>query len=234
MRTPCRIQHAFPTLSYLAILLLLLLLRSTPGIGRMLDPNELLIGTWNVHLHCPEHCFHSRLFPQQQELVTAVPNQQRRFRSAFFTKQHPCRLHMYSNRTFHLQPYAEQNHRILEIRGKWKVHANPYCVTDRYYDEVVLTSYTRMQTASSTTLQTGKVRMQCRLMGHFSPGRWVSRRWYGKGRLTRGVVVWEDCRNKRHKTFVCASFSAQRWIPSLFHLYGTNEGTVFDPSEVVE
>jgi hypothetical protein len=75
--------------------------------------------------------------------------------------------------------------------------------------------------------------MQCRLMGHFSPGRWLSRRWYGKGSLTRGVVMWEDGIYQRHTT--CASFSAQRWIPSLFHLYGeNNEGTELDPSEANE
>jgi hypothetical protein len=41
----------------------------------------------------------------------------------------------------HTRPY-------LAIHGRWKVHSNPYCVTDRSYDEVSLVSKPRVQTRS--------------------------------------------------------------------------------------
>lgn len=236
-----QVLPTFPFPLLLSVLLLLLLLSATCCIGRMLDSNELFVGKWDVHLHCPTHRFHSQLFPPQQEQVTATQKQQHPLSPFRLGRNFPCRLHIYSNGTFHFQPSAyknNQNQPTMDIRGLWKVHSNPYCVTDRFYDEIVLTSYARVQKeiATHTILQKGKIRMQCRLTGHFSPGRWMggSRRPYGKGLLTRGVVIWEDWANKADKRqnhhrqphrSVCASFSARRWIPSLASLYEKNDSS---------
>jgi hypothetical protein len=86
---------------------------------------------------------------------------------------HECQLAVFSNRTFALWPVVAKaataatlgqegindggsssaphywrTQQRLPIRGEWTVLSNPYCVTDRYYDDLHLTSYPRVQTRS--------------------------------------------------------------------------------------
>ena len=61
----------------------------------------------------------------------------------------PCRLSLYANGTFgmtdHHDSKIQSPSSSLLIRGKWKLQTNPYCVTDRFYDDIILESYPRVQ-----------------------------------------------------------------------------------------
>jgi hypothetical protein len=76
---------------------------------------------------------------------------------------YPCRLSLYPNGTFgivshnlnptnhqrvsldrHLGTTLQEQEQLL-IRGKWTLQKNPYCVTDRFYDTIVLESYPRVK-----------------------------------------------------------------------------------------
>jgi hypothetical protein len=41
------------------------------------------------------------------------------------------------------QPQQQQLSSIMPLRGEWKVSSNPYCLTDRYYDQLSLQTYPR-------------------------------------------------------------------------------------------
>jgi hypothetical protein len=189
--------------------------------GRRLDAAELLIGDWDISLRCGTRCFSSELFPPLSAPAShsvLVKKRQKRI-------SHLCHLKIYSNGTFSLSPKVEtlsfQNRNLLLLRGRWTIHPNPYCVTDRFYDELVLKSYSRLQ--KQVTLEEEKIvnegsfHMQCRLFGHFSAGR-ISRRfrsntgsWYAKGRLCRGTLFWNDGM-ATNQGRVRGSFAGHRFI----------------------
>ena len=72
----------------------------------------------------------------------------------FQTKAYSCQLSLFPNGTFTLRPSERDHNHVpsssstvtdgrLLLRGRWKVEANPYCITDRFYDELHLESYPR-------------------------------------------------------------------------------------------
>jgi hypothetical protein len=107
---------------------------------------------------------------------------------------------------------SNQTPPYLVVHGRWKVHSNPYCVTDRSYDEVSLTSVPRVQTRITPTnveqsagemdhatqqIQQRRLRllMQCRLSGHCTNGglaRLLVGDSYARGRISRGVILSQD------------------------------------------
>ena len=148
------------------------------------------------------------------------------------TKSFSCQLSLYPNGTFALRPKdcSSRNDkrnllssssttsnklqetkatedRLLSLQGRWKVNPNPYCITDRFYDELHLQSYPRTLTESQTPPE-GQVRKQqsqqrqrlslqlhCRLCGRYaSAGLWRSLRGETDktARLTRGLLVWNS------------------------------------------
>ena len=81
-----------------------------------------------------------------------------------YSRNIPCCLSLYANGTFgltgrstsncdNITPSMRQQNQqplkkslsLLLIRGKWKLLTNPYCVTDRFYDQIVLESFPRVQ-----------------------------------------------------------------------------------------
>jgi hypothetical protein len=117
----------------------------------------------------------------------------------------PCRLSLYANGTFGMKDHQASSNiqspsPSLLIRGKWTLKTNPYCVTDRFYDDIVLESFPRVQkeqqhivvpndahpnhdntnySAKDTLSQSVSVmrpirkvrlKLHCRLQGHFSGG----------------------------------------------------------------
>jgi hypothetical protein len=205
--------------------------------SRMLDSNELLVGDWDLSIRCDPAWFDSELFPPRQFLAGSSDNEDgtietKKHRLGRFSRRHhPCHLQVFPNGTFCLSPKQQQldiDKNILAVSGRWKVRPNPYCVTDRFYDEIVLTSYPRVQKKitpvspdiNQNVLKKGAIRMQCQMSGHFSAGR-LTRRFcknsaYGKGSLSRGILLWENraSPNSIPRAFR-ASFSGRRWIPSL-------------------
>lgn len=86
-----------------------------------------------------------------------------------FPRRHECHLSVYANGRFELRPssppppsnaaaaaaevkantkegqLSSSSPRRLVARGKWNVRSNPYCVTDRFFDEITLRSHVRTQ-----------------------------------------------------------------------------------------
>ena len=192
--------------------------------SRKLDSTELLIGDWDLSVHCDEQWFESELFPPVSSPILELTQTTRRNKRQ--KKTYPCRLRVFSNGTFHLSPDNDSTDRknmvdLLPVRGKWNVHQNPYCVTDRFYDELVLKSFSRAKKEITGTeemyIKKGSVRLQCRMHGHFSAGR-LSRRlrnntgpWYARGRLSRGVLFWEDTEDPKQDK-IRASFVGRRFV----------------------
>jgi hypothetical protein len=128
--------------------------------------------------------------------------------------------------TFVLQPTQikiKDHHRrlLLPVRGQWNVLENPYCITDRFYDQLTLKSYPRVETTarSRLPLQSLNLDFSCRLVGKHAKSELVGR----KGRMTHGTLVWKQ--HKQHQQQhnkrwhfnvlpkpkpVVASFSAKR------------------------
>lgn len=199
-----------------------LILSSISAVTGSLSSTDLAIGRWNIQLHCDPDFFASELFPlryrtiSQHDVVTSG------------SKRHECSLCLFSNGTFLLAPSRTSgDDEKLQIRGDWVLHRNPYCVTDRYYDALVLTSRNRIQkridttTGSPTTEVLQKLRFQinCRLYGHFSGGglwHWLrgSKPPY-PGRLSHGTVLKgnDSFQTTSSRRLVVGSFSGRRRAP---------------------
>jgi len=247
-----RHETAF-ALSFVAVVLL-----KVPLIcARTLDSYELAVGDWNMTMRCRKSSFTSEVFPPQ----FAVEQQGQRKRQGWqlwkdAPQSYDCRLSLFPNGTFALQPKNDDWNRVsgyhqqpasrddedngprddssplyVPIHGRWKLDANPYCVTDRAFDSVTLTSRSRVQTRMTpTTLlpetqQRLQLLLQCRLSGRFTEGG-LARRLkgaenYTRGRCSRGVILAQPQLQKlditsrrRQRDKVVASFSARRYIPS--------------------
>ncbi len=141
----------------------------------------------------------SRIFPStsadDDDFVGTSRRQLKRPSSAnstpFQVKRRPwgsslkCSLSLASDGSFVLVPRAKNAGRgrasvvesaTLPIRGQWSVVANPYCITDRFYDNVSLVSYPRERvvvtnsavgrgSSHSDILQTFELNLYCRLWG---------------------------------------------------------------------
>lgn len=117
---------------------------------------------------------------------------------------------------------TEKMRGVLDLRGSWNVLANPYCVTDRLYDQVSFTSYPRQKIATkqgrSTSVaaeervsRTVQLTMNCRMWGRHN--RQVQGRRARRYRMTHGTIVCRDHDVPWWKQFhrpVLASFSAVR------------------------
>mmetsp|Transcript_7860 Transcript_7860/g.18163 ORF Transcript_7860/g.18163 Transcript_7860/m.18163 type:complete len:214 (+) Transcript_7860:185-826(+) len=160
------------------------------------------------------------LFPnlQSQEPPTVKkPSFQRSLR---------CRLELNSNGHFLLHPPSpktpedEKSHdEILPIRGKWKFHSNPYCLTDRLYDEIQLESYPRAlkrrANGAEETLQRLTIQLTCRLYGRI--GDTQSRAATRSMRMNHGTLLLKDELSEEPKNLfgwwkrrkICATFTAK-------------------------
>lgn len=112
---------------------------------------------------------------------------------------------------------------ILDLRGSWNVLANPYCVTDRFYDQVSLTSYPRQKISKASevegtniekeerVLRTMQLTMDCRMWGRHNPRRHGHKPKQAK--MTHGTFLCRDQNTPWWKGLyrpVVASFSAVR------------------------
>jgi len=115
----------------------------------------------------------SRQPKEQPHVATTTKNQRRILPRVGWlrplvlqTKEYPCQLSIFPNGTFALRPSTEEdddddvgywsdwNSKTRRpqrpslstqpcLMGRWNAKANPYCVTDRFYDELHLTSNPR-------------------------------------------------------------------------------------------
>jgi len=77
------------------------------------------------------------------------------------------------------------------LAGEWFLTPNPYCVTDRHYDELLLVSEPRIR--RSSTVEKARVELRCQVWGRYGAG--AVRRNLGmkhgrvRGRMTHGSIV---------------------------------------------
>jgi hypothetical protein len=115
---------------------------------------------------------------------------------------HSCHLSMYSNGTFVLQPTSVETPSTtitaaedsstpwqkMVLRGRWYVENNPYCATDRFYQNIHLMSYPRYQqsTANDREMPEQQPLNRHQLMLH---GRLWGQYSRKESRLTHGKIV---------------------------------------------
>jgi hypothetical protein len=65
------------------------------------------------------------------------------------------------------------NNNYQPMHGEWFLTPNPYCVTDRHYDEITLVSEPRIRRVylpTSTVVEKATVELRCKLWGRYSAG----------------------------------------------------------------
>lgn len=193
--------------------------------ARVLTPYEQAVGQWNVALKpsgWKKSQVPSLLFPPLRESVLSNNA------ASVTTNKHSnngmnCQLSIFGNGTFVMKRDTPSNSTdTLPIRGKWKVQPNPYCITDRQYDQLILESYPRVQKRASDneTLQKVDLRLQCRVWGRYGSG--PIRRFMGfnnqgrsMSRMTHGTLLWNVKQSQEPKLppwksrRICASFTAK-------------------------
>jgi len=90
------------------------------------------------------------------------------------------------------QPSSSPIHQPLQ--GDWYLTPNPYCITDRHYDTLLLVSEPRMRRLrSSMMIEKATVEMRCKMWGRYGAG--AVRKKIGlkhgrvRGRMTHGTVM---------------------------------------------
>jgi hypothetical protein len=135
-----------------------------PPPPRPLNAIMCAVGEWQLELRGPCWMDVSKIFPPKDytgindtSVHTTTMIRRRPWGASL-----PCSLSMAEDGTFVLQPKmsvvtakdtnakssADNYHdQILTLRGQWKLYKNPYCVTDRAFDELSLKSYPRTKVA---------------------------------------------------------------------------------------
>ena len=114
-----------------------------------------------------------------------------------------CELLLDDDGTFVLNPPSDLGNNesrsevsetsYLPLRGHWMLKANPYCVTDRHYDELTLVSDSKVRYGGDERNKE-KITMElhCKVWGRFSSNsiRYLLKHARGKdaGRLTHGTL----------------------------------------------
>ena len=128
--------------------------------------------------------------------IPDVPKRQRRKRRR---RKLVCLLDLKSDGTFCLEPFQthdnnDDNDYVRQpLKGEWILHQNPYCVTDRQFDTLLLLSYPRVKRIKEWDKQFAMLEMRCQLQGRFGMksvrdfSGWSHGRSAGK--LVRGSVM---------------------------------------------
>ncbi|KAL7547237.1 hypothetical protein ACHAWF_010552 [Thalassiosira exigua] len=78
------------------------------------------------------------------------------------------------------------------LRGEWFLTPNPYCVTDRHYDTLLLVSEARMRRRASV-VEKATVELRCKVWGRYGAGavreRLGIKHGRVRGRMTHGTVL---------------------------------------------
>jgi hypothetical protein len=189
----------------------------------LLHPNDLAIGKWKLSLRRRDRSlFETIIFPSvdggTQSLSNCIQKRKRRL---------DCELTLSQNGTFTLQPSVDggDNELTLPLKGHWLVRPNPYCITDRHYDELCLLSLPKVRQGDSDTSVSNDAtpeRLQFELRGKVW-GRYGSnsireflnlKMGRDAGRITHGslsIVKMDDTvnRNEEVRRILCATFRGQ-------------------------
>ena len=105
-------------------------------------------------------------------------------------------IHLDDNHHDNVDETTKCKNNYQPLHGEWFLTPNPYCVTDRHYDEITLISQPRIRRVylpSSTVVEKATVELRCRLWGRYSAG--AVRRKLGwehgrsRSRMTHGNVL---------------------------------------------
>lgn len=228
------------SLHALVILSSLCMPRRVDASPQQLHSRELLLGQWNATLRTSaHHVAHSPLLSPFVSARKNTPSSDKRQRIPFVlfwkpqfhrTRTIPCLLTFFPNRTFALlgkNDNGDVDATAPSIHGSWRLLTNPYCVTDRFYDQVVLRCSAPSSTQNGST-PAATYHGHCRLTGHFSP---MSRRRptgnFASARLSHCILVQQQQQQQHERTddgryggkpskrsSIEAQLSASRSIPS--------------------
>jgi hypothetical protein len=168
-------------LSSLSSLLITILLSLKVRQSHSLTAQELTIGDWDVTLsirRCrlggepASEVLFPNLIPSSHQSSVERPR-----------RVIDCRLSIYANGTFSLVPKNEECR--VKMHGYAELGPNPYCPTDRFYDDLCLLSYPRVQKTQDKVLQRVSFQLKCRLYGRY---RSSMKRI---GRMNHGVMIWQ-------------------------------------------
>ena len=187
-------------------------------IARVMTPYEQAVGQWNVTLKANgwnKKEVPSMLFPPIKS--TVLSNDVDAVIPPDTNTIMQCQLSLFSNGTFVMNA---SNKNRMPLRGNWKVQPNPYCITDRQYDQLVLQSYPRLQKQDDCVLQKVDMQLQCRVWGRYGSGpirRFMGHNRVGRSmsRMTHGTLLWNVKESQETKVpywksrRVCASFTAK-------------------------
>jgi hypothetical protein len=218
--------------SYCIVLLIISLFQVD---SKSLNAYEQAIGDWKVELSCSRKTSETLLFPLTKSAATSleqpVARDAEKAPSCWKRGRVDCRLSIFTNGTFVLAPYSCKDGteevplslQHLPVRGTWELFPNPYCITDRYYDQLTLKSYPRVKKrGDNEILQTAQMRLDCHVCGRYGSG--AVRKFLGKpvgrigSRMNQGTLVWEiqqDGQRKEkklpwwRKRRVCATFTGR-------------------------
>jgi hypothetical protein len=196
----------------LFFLLTLIATLITIGNSKVWNAHELLIGEWDLDLH--GGCFFSphRIFPR----TTFGEGQHLSVQRRPWGSSLSCSLSLCPDGTFLLRPKecpCDGAQDLLLMRGHWDVLSNPYCITDRFYDQLQLRSLPRatcVATEAGSSPKAGAADLSCRVWGRYMGSETLGR----QGWMTHGTLVWRNGDRTSVKASapkrVLASFTAKR------------------------
>lgn len=179
--------------------------------AHLIDAYEQAMQDWDISLNCGSwNQGPSLLFPLSKSAVDArIPDTRTNKRGFWRKNSVKCKLSMFTNGTFSLAPSDDYGTPpVLPLRGKWILRPNPYCITDRHFDELELAAYPRVQKKVTTkklannasqveeqVLQEIRVKLYCHISGRYGTSaiRNLCRYRDGKimGRISRGSLLWD-------------------------------------------
>lgn len=203
--------------------------------ANLLSPSDMAVGKWDIEISRRDKTLFERMIfpshPNSGEWFKADPYWRRfiqssneemtksrkgksskRYRSRL--KRLDCELILYQDGSFFLKPkHCLESHEGVELaspgllRGWWSLRPNPYCVTDRQYDELTLISHPKVRKyASRTNGKRGELaipliqrreeiilELNCKLWGRYGSNaiRKAMHLKQGRdaGRMTHGIIT---------------------------------------------
>eukprot|EP01083_Nonionella_stella_P098787 277886_1 len=134
------------------------------SLAQLIHPSDMVIGRWKVSLNRRDtSLFESMIFPKQQEKEVGEIQIYSRFNAKGRTlkkmkRRLECDLIFDADGSFTLVPPNDEDESPASkkrgstctairspLRGEWHLRPNPYCVTDRHYDELRLRSIPKVK-----------------------------------------------------------------------------------------
>jgi hypothetical protein len=154
------------------------------GAARPLNSIMIAVGAWDVTLKGGR--WMDQIFPSSSSGTSSSEE----VKPSIYMKRNlwgatmDCKLSLAADGTFMLTPKGDHSGNFV-MKGQWTCFKNPYCVTDRFYDQLFLRSYPREKITtliydnnnnsnsnrnsnrSTTTKQQVQITLNCRMWGKY-------------------------------------------------------------------